>query len=216
MDQNEIRVDEEGVNTKVDLQKFNIFSKKISFQLLFLSIWIFVFSTLMYYLIYQQAKASLIELNIFPKPLTWILWISAILIPINIIILYLAPFQNLFMENKIIVNQKSLIYQNAFNYFQSDDFIKTKNTIESYLNQIHERNLSIDKEDLLSLLHKSHILLIITRNITQIKEYIENHNKKLAFNEYQNSNGFLNHHLDIISESTMNDFDNLLHLIQEL
>jgi hypothetical protein len=170
----------------------------------------------MYYLIYQQAKSSLIGLNIFPKSLTWILWISAILIPINLIILYLAPFQDSYMEEKNIVNQKSLIYRNAFNYFQSDDFIKTKNTIESYLNQIHERNLSIDKEDLLSLLHKSHILLIITRNITQIKEYIENQHKELAFNEYQNSNGFLNHHLGIIPETIRNEFDKLFPCIQAL
>ena len=202
MDHVEIPVDQEGLNdnklnTKI-FKKFNLFYKNNIFQIVFLSIWMFVFILLMYYLIYQQAKASLIQYNILPKSLTWILWISAILIPISLIILYLAPFKDSFIEGKSISNQKSLIFQNALNYFIANDFINAKDTIERYLNVIHERNLSIELEELLGLLHKTHILLIITRNIKQIKEYVEKHEKELALKEYQNSNGFLNHHLDII------------------
>ncbi len=194
------------------LGKFNIFRKEPKFQVIVLSFWIISITFLLSNLFYNAAFQELIKLGKFPQDASWMMWVAGISLVGGLIVLLVSPgITNI--EEDILIEDSSYVETNFFqemlSIYNQNEFSRVKEEIELYLETFSDE---LDKEstaNLISLLQKTNIILLIRRNIQKILNYLQKKQLQPAFYEYNNTNGFINHHLLEIPEKIISEFDAL-------
>ncbi|MHA1889022.1 MAG: hypothetical protein ACTSX0_13435 [Promethearchaeota archaeon] len=143
---------EESQLQPIFIQKISPLNKELHFQYLVFSLASVASFLLVYYLTYQDYIVDLIRNNILPRNLDWMLYVSAGLIVICLVICLFAPLSERFFKVQEILQKEPRILHEVEQLLDSFEFSEARQLIETYLEERYQFSLKKNLNEILNFL----------------------------------------------------------------
>ncbi|WP_457557732.1 hypothetical protein [Candidatus Harpocratesius sp.] len=160
--------DQKYTERKLSLfQKISPMNKIISIQFIIFSLASISSFLLVYYLTYQEYITDLIKNNILPSHFEWMVYTSAGLFLVCVILSVFGPIsERFFIIQEILLKEETILVE-ADNLINKLEFQQARELIESYLDERYKYRL---KKNIKSLLNT----LKIVQSNESMKKYVDN------------------------------------------
>lgn len=151
------------------LQKISPLNKELYFQYIILASASIASFLLVYYITYQDYIIDLIRNNILPRNMNWMLYVSAVLVIICLLISIFAPLNEKFFKIQDVLHREESVIQEAEELIDKSNFKEAQQVIESYLEERYKFSLKKNLRNILDLLKTAQT----GENIQEYLIYIE-------------------------------------------